>query len=73
MSRKQFIIKHTKSGNCPCIYCGKLQDENKLQPFTLYWRDETEKRGHNEPMCSFECCESYINEQNNSSIRGGQV
>jgi hypothetical protein len=28
----------------------------------VWWKEDNEKRGHNEPMCSKECCESYINE-----------
>lgn len=57
---KQFKIKNTSSGNCACRNCGKFQEGNKLQPFTLWWKEETEKRGHQEPMCSIECCENYI-------------
>ncbi len=27
---------------------------------TVWWKEENEKRGHNEPMCSVECCKNYI-------------
>jgi len=59
---KQFKIKNTTSGNCACRNCGKFQNGNKQQPFTVWWKEDNEKRGHNEPMCSVECCESYIKE-----------
>ena len=60
MDMKQFKIKNTSSGNCACRNCGKVQDGLKLQPFTVWWKEENEKRGHNEPMCSVECCKNYI-------------
>ena len=53
---KQFKIKQTKTGNCPCRNCGKTQEGLKLHPFTVWWKEENEKRGHQEPMCSIECC-----------------
>ena len=42
---KQFKIKQTKTGNCPCRNCGKTQEGLKLHPFTVWWKEETEKRG----------------------------
>lgn len=65
---KQFKIKNTKSGNCACRYCGKYQECDKLQPFTVWWREENEKRGHQEPMCSIECCKDYIREQETGGV-----
>ena len=56
---RQYLIKTTKSGNCGCVNCGKLQEGLKMQPLTLYWKEENEKRGHQEPMCSKECCNEY--------------
>lgn len=61
---RQFKIKTTTSGNCPCKNCGFVQIGRKPQPLTLWWKEDTEKRGHQEPMCSIECCEEYI--KNNS-------
>ncbi len=65
---KQFKIKNTKSGNCACRYCGKYQEGDKLQPFTVWWKEENEKRGHQEPMCSIECCNDYIREQETGCV-----
>lgn len=52
-------IKSTKSGNCGCFNCGKLQDGLKMQPITLWTRKENEKRGVQLPMCSVECAKEY--------------
>lgn len=60
---KQFKIKNTSTGNCGCRNCGKFQNGKKQQPFTVWWKEDNEKRGHNEPMCSFDCCEKYINDK----------
>lgn len=57
---KIFKIKATTSGNCSCVFCGKVQDGLKMQPFTVWWKEENEKRGHNEPVCSKECANKYI-------------
>ena len=65
---KQFKIKNSTSGNCACRNCGKVQDGLKLQPFTVWWKEETEKRGHQEPMCSIECCEKYIKRKEKQTI-----
>lgn len=52
------IIKK-KTGNCPCCYCGKLQDGIKLHPYTVWHKEENEARGHNDPVCSIECAKAY--------------
>ena len=57
---KEYKINTNKSGNCSCGYCGKVQDGRKMQPYTVWWKDENESRGHQEPMCSKECCEKFI-------------
>ena len=49
-----------KTGNCGCAYCGKLQDGCKMQPYTVWHKEENEKRGHNEPVCSIECAKAWI-------------
>lgn len=48
-------ITNKKSGNCPCMNCGKVQEGLKLQPVTLWHKADNEKRGHQEPCCSIEC------------------
>lgn len=55
----EYKIKKKESGNCPCIWCGKYND-GKMQPYTVWWKLDNEKRGHQEPACSEECAESWI-------------
>jgi hypothetical protein len=52
-------IMAKKTGNCPCMNCGKEQDGRKLHPFTVWHKEEGEKRGHNCPVCSIECANEY--------------
>lgn len=52
-------IKKIVSGNCKCANCGKYQEGLKGQPFTVWYRSENEKRGHNVPVCSQECANKY--------------
>lgn len=59
----EYKIKNTASGNCECRNCGKTQQGLKLQPFTVWHKEDTERRGHNEPMCSIECCRKWIKKQ----------
>lgn len=54
-------IMAKKTGNCPCRNCGKVQDGLKLHPFTVWYKNETEKRGHNAPVCSTECAKELSN------------
>lgn len=49
----KILVKST--GNCGCVYCGKVQDGWKNQPYTVWHKEENEKRGHNEPVCSIDC------------------
>ena len=56
----EYKIKKTSSGNCSCRNCGKDQPGCKLQPWTVWWKEDTEKRGHQEPVCSEECAREYI-------------
>lgn len=60
---KQFEIRKRISGNCNCTNCDKEQPGRKPQPYTVWWKEETEKRGHQEPMCSEECCREWIEKQ----------
>ena len=53
-------ILNKKTGNCGCCNCGKLQDGLKLQPFTVWYKSDNEKRGHNDPVCSLECANEYM-------------
>lgn len=57
---REFKIKNIKTGNCKCVYCGKFQEGLKMHPYTVWWKIEDEKRGHNEPVCSVECAKKYI-------------
>lgn len=50
-------IKDKKTGNCPCVNCGKMQEGWKSHPYTVWHRGEKEKYGHNEPVCSIKCAE----------------
>ena len=52
-------IRKTKSGNCGCFCCGKHQDGHKMHPYSVYHRADNEKRGHNDPVCSFECAKIW--------------
>lgn len=58
----QYKIKKKASGNCPCLNCGKY-DDGKMHPYTLWWKLEYQKRGHQEPMCSEECCIAYVKKE----------
>lgn len=51
------LIKHTRSGNCPCMNCGKLQEGLKLHPYTVWHKNPNENRGHNDPVCSLKCAQ----------------
>ncbi len=53
-------IQNKKSGNCPCINCGKVQEGLKLHPYTVWHKSDNEKRGHQEPACSLECAKKYV-------------
>ena len=53
-------ITRTKSGNCGCTFCGRLQEGSKMHPYSVWHREETEKRGHNDPVCSIECAKSLL-------------
>ena len=48
-------IETKKSGNCPCSNCGKVQDGLRLHPYTVWYKEQDEKRGHNLPVCSMDC------------------
>ena len=52
-------IKTLKSGNCGCMNCGIRQDGWKAHPYTVWYKSENEKRGHNDPVCSLECARVY--------------
>lgn len=54
----QIEIRTKKTGNCPCAYCDKVQDGLKMHPFTLWYKDDGESRGHNLPVCSIFCAKS---------------
>lgn len=58
-------IKHTKTGNCACMNCGKVQDKIAMQPLTVWVRYDNERRGHNNPVCSIECATAFIEKLNN--------
>ena len=49
---KKILKKMT--GNCDCSFCGKSSG-NDYQPFTLWVKADSEKRGHNYPVCSSHC------------------
>lgn len=53
-------IRHKASGNCGCYACGKVQDGWKNHPYTVYHKDENEKRGHQDPVCSIECAHKQV-------------
>ena len=49
------VIKTQKTGNWTCPNCGKTQPGMKMHPYTVWYKTEDEKRGHNLPVCSMEC------------------
>ena len=53
-------IKHTKSGNCKCFNCGKVQEGHKLHPYTVWYKLDNERRGHQLPVCSLECANHVV-------------
>ena len=53
-------IRKTKTGNCDCTMCGKRQEGLKMQPFTVWYKGDSEKRGCNNPVCSLECAEKFV-------------
>lgn len=61
-------IKNKQSGNCPCVNCGKEQEGQKYHPYTLWHKEENEKRGHNEPVCSIQCAEELA-----SKLKGEEI
>jgi len=51
-------IRKNKLGyNGFCTRCGKDQPGHMPQPFIVWYKGDTEKRGHNDPACSKECAE----------------
>jgi hypothetical protein len=48
-------IEVKRTGNCPCVNCGEVQDGYKMHPFNVWHKSINEKRGHNEPVCSIKC------------------
>ena len=48
-------IKHTKTGNCSCDNCHKVQEGHKLQPYTVWAKKDDKLMGHNFPVCSLDC------------------
>lgn len=55
-----YKILNKKTGNCGCINCGRIQEGTRMHPYTVWHKEENEKRGHNEPVCSRECAAEYI-------------
>ncbi len=53
-------IKNKKSGNCKCFNCGKVQEGRKLQPYTVWYKLDNERRGHQLPVCSLQCAEQLV-------------
>lgn len=53
-------ITNKKTGNCPCMNCGKVQEGIKMHPFSVYHKEEDKKRGSYEPVCSVECAQELI-------------
>lgn len=47
-------IMKKKTGNCDCWKCGKSAGDD-YQPYTLWYKADDEKRGHNYPVCSTHC------------------
>lgn len=51
-------IKKNRLGyNGSCTRCGKVQPGHTMQPLIVWYKGNTEKRGHNDPVCSKECAE----------------
>lgn len=48
-------IKHTRTGNCKCLNCQKIQEGRKYHPYTVWFKKDDEPRGHNFPVCSLDC------------------
>lgn len=48
----EYKIKKASTGNCSCRNCGKMQPGGKQQPYTVWWKMESERRGHNEPVAT---------------------
>lgn len=55
-----FKITTTKSGNCPCMNCGEIQPGMKYHPYSVWYKEDNEKRGHNLPVCSKSCGNNLI-------------
>lgn len=61
-------IKHTRTGNCNCLNCKKIQEGRKYHPYTVWVKKDAELRGHNFPVCSLDCAKELAKKFENNTV-----